>query len=200
MSPPELPPVSPSAELDASLDEWVRDWIRDIVIGLDLCPFAHRSVEAGALHTVLAPGDLESVLTCVAAELAHVAGQDATTGATTVILVCAPDGSASIAERFDDYLDLVAMAEDLSESLGYAGRVQIASFHPDYVFADAPPDDPANWSNRSPVPLLHLLLEDAVSAAVAHHPDAEGIPERNIETLRTLGEAEIRRRQPTRVR
>ena len=48
-------------------------------------------------------------------------------------------------------------------------------------------DDMANFSNRSPYPMLHLLREDSVERAVAAFPEPEAIFERNIATLRALG-------------
>lgn len=163
------------------------EWIEGVVIGLSLCPFARHAMDSGAVRTVLADGDLESVLTALAAEMDRLAAQDTGSAATTLLLLCDEHGDSRIAADFDDYLDLVALAQDLLDALGYGGELQMATFHPQYVFDDAPPDDPANLSNRSPVPVIHLLLEDAVTAAVAHHSNAEGIPERNVALLRRLG-------------
>lgn len=174
-------------------EQAVLDWIERVVVGLDLCPFASRPLAAGSIRTLIAPGDTESVLTTVADELASLVAQDRAAHPTTMILLCQSDGAPGIARDFEDYLDLIDMAEGLIEALGYEGRVQIASFHPDYLFADADADDPANWSNRSPVPLVHLLREDAVTAALEFHEDPEGIPQRNIERLRALGIEGIRR-------
>ena len=81
---------------------------------------------------------------------------------------------------FEDYLDLVGMAEDLSSEQGYDGIYQIASFHPEYCFEGAKEKDPANYTNRSPYPMLHILREDSISKALEHYIDPEGIPERNI--------------------
>jgi uncharacterized protein len=81
---------------------------------------------------------------------------------------------------FEDYLDLVEVAEALSSEQDYDGIYQVASFHPDYCFADAVSDDPANFTNRSIYPMLHILREDSISNAVDNFPDPDGIPERNI--------------------
>ena len=51
-------------------------------------------------------------------------------------------------------------------------------------FADVAADDPANHTNRSPYPMLHLLREQSVARAVAAHPDPEAIPMRNAARLR----------------
>ena len=66
------------------------------------------------------------------------------------------------------------------------GVFQVATFHPDYRFADTEPDEIGNYTNRSPWPLLHLLREDRVEAALASWPNPEAIPKRNIQVLRAL--------------
>ena len=72
-------------------------------------------------------------------------------------------------------------------ALGLQGELQIASFHPDYRFADTAADAIENCSNRSPYPILHLLREASIARAVASMTDTDSIYRRNIETLRTLG-------------
>ena len=68
-----------------------------------------------------------------------------------------------------------------------AGELQIASFHPDYQFADTEPDDIGNATNRSPHPVLHLLRESSIDRAVEAGADAEAIVARNLRTLEDLG-------------
>jgi hypothetical protein len=87
---------------------------------------------------------------------------------------------------FNDFLDL---ADAALEELGLEGTLQVASFHPQYQFAGSEPGDIGNHTNRSPHPTLHLLREASIERAVASLPDAAGIYERNIETLRRLGHA-----------
>jgi len=67
------------------------------------------------------------------------------------------------------------------------GVIQLASFHPQFQFADTTPDDIGNYTNRAPFPTLHLLREASIARAVAAFPEAETIYERNIETLQDLG-------------
>jgi hypothetical protein len=100
---------------------------------------------------------------------------------TTLIIF--PDSFAG----FEDYLDLVELAEELASDQDYDGIYQVASFHPDYCFADAPQDDPANYTNRSIYPMLHLLREESLTKALENFPDPEGIPDRNIDFAREKG-------------
>jgi uncharacterized protein len=75
------------------------------------------------------------------------------------------------------------------EELGLTGEIQVASFHPQYQFADTEPDDITNYTNRSPYPTLHLLREASVERAVAAFPEAAEIFEKNMVTLEKLGHA-----------
>jgi hypothetical protein len=66
---------------------------------------------------------------------------------------------------------------------------QIASFHPQFQFADAEVDDISHYTNRAPYPILHLLREESIDRAVEAFPDAALIFEKNMETLRVRGPA-----------
>ena len=88
---------------------------------------------------------------------------------------------------FLDYNDFLDVADEAIEDLELDGEIQIASFHPDYQFADSKADDIENYTNRSPYPILHLLREASIERAVEAFPAAEEIYEKNMETLRKLG-------------
>lgn len=153
-------------------------WVRDFVVGLDLCPFAAGPLARGEVRVaVCEAADFDACVRDTLAELARL--DDDPTIETTLVVF--PRALAA----FDELLDAAAAVQHLLEDAGFAGLVQVVSFHPDYVFEGAPPDDPANATNRSPYPMLHLLREASVSAAVSSHPDPEGIGARNAERLRS---------------
>jgi hypothetical protein len=85
---------------------------------------------------------------------------------------------------FNDFLD---EADAVLQELDLEGELQVASFHPEFQFADTEPDDISNFTNRSPYPTLHLLREESIDRAVEAFPEAEMIYETNIETLEKLG-------------
>jgi len=158
---------------DSSIIAQTTQWINSVVIGCNFCPFAAKAVLRKSIRYVVLPeATLEGSLEAVMAELRYL---DRTEDIETTLIIF-PNHFTD----FEEYLDMADMAEDLSVEQGYEGVYQIASFHPDYCFAEADADDPANYTNRSPYPMLHLLREDSVSKAVDHFIDPEGIPERNI--------------------
>lgn len=88
---------------------------------------------------------------------------------------------------FIEYNEFLDVCDALVAELGLEGELQVASFHPHYQFADTQPDDIANYTNRSPYPMLHVLRESSVERAVAAVGNTDEIYLRNIRTLRQLG-------------
>jgi hypothetical protein len=164
-------------------------WLERAVLGLDLCPFARAPWEGGRVRIVVSEAaTVEALVKALEQELRHLVAADPA-GLETTLLVH-PD----LLRDFLDFNDFLDVADALLETLEMDGVIQVASFHPDYRFADAPEDDPANCTNRSPFPTLHLLREASVARAVAGLDDPDAIYRRNIETLRTIGEAGWRAR------
>jgi hypothetical protein len=89
--------------------------------------------------------------------------------------------------HFEDFLDLVDLANALLVAQGFEGKYQIANFHPDYVFADSDETDAANYTNRAPFPTLHLIREASMSEALENYNEPESIPEHNINLARRKG-------------
>ncbi|WP_307162779.1 DUF1415 domain-containing protein [Massilia sp. WF1] len=60
---------------------------------------------------------------------------------------------------FLDFNEFLDVADAAVEDMSLDGELQVASFHPDYQFADTDPNDISNYTNRAPYPILHLLRE-----------------------------------------
>ncbi|SOC54276.1 hypothetical protein SAMN05421509_103280 [Chromohalobacter canadensis] len=170
--------------LDADIIAMTRAWVANFVVAHDVCPFAGREVRRNSLRYVVANDDDPEHLLHTLIEECHRLDAEPAIETTLMIL---PEGLAD----FDDYLDLLGVADALLEAEGYAGIYQLASFHPDYVFEGVAASDPANYTNRSPWPMWHLLRERSVEAAVANHPAPESIPEDNVAALREIGSAAL---------
>lgn len=157
-----------------------REWVEKVVVGLGFCPFAARPFLEDRIRYAVLPD--EGIARALEDLLAEAAVLDHTPGIETTLAIL-PVGY----ESFEDYLDLLALAEESFLEMGYEGVYQIASFHPQYRFEGHEPDDPANYTNRSPYPMLHLIREDSITRALAHYPDPENIPLRNKALARSLG-------------
>jgi hypothetical protein len=157
-----------------------REWVKTVVIGYQFCPFANKVFEAQTIHyQVVTDHQLEA---CLQALIVECQKLDNSNRIETTIIIY-PQGYTD----FEYFLELLALAEDLLVAQGYEGIYQLASFHPQYQFSDTDIDDPANYTNRSPYPMLHLLRETSLEQAIADYPDAHNIPQRNIENARKLG-------------
>lgn len=165
-----------------------RIWLERAVIGLNLCPFA-KPVHVGgrirwAVSAAESPDELRSDLEDELRTLA-----EAEPGEVETTLLIHP----LVFADFLDYNDFLDIAEETLADLDLVGEIQVASFHPRYQFAGTEPEDIENYTNRSPYPMLHLLRESSVDAAIEAVPDTAEIYERNIETLRALGHEGWRR-------
>lgn len=155
-------------------------WIKSVVIDCNFCPFAARVYNNQTIHySVSDTVDLKNALS-ITSELFGLLDQDLKTETAFLIFT---EGFSD----FDDYLSLVKKTDRLLVKGGYEGIYQVASFHPDYCFQDAVDDDPANYTNRSPYPMLHFLREESVEKALKFFTHPERIPENNMAFAREKG-------------
>ncbi|KZN59022.1 DUF1415 domain-containing protein [Pseudoalteromonas luteoviolacea] len=160
----------------------MQNWVSKVIVKYNFCPFAKKEVEQQSIHyqvsSAVSHEDavMEMLQECF--ELNTLPERETT-------LLVFSEGFA----LFDDFLDLVDLANAMLCAQGFEGKYQIANFHPDYVFADSDEADPANYTNRAPYPTLHLIREDSMALALEQYDDPESIPDNNIRLARRKGEA-----------
>jgi hypothetical protein len=185
---PDTPEAAAITPADEAVIADMQRWLERAVIGLNLCPFARSVHTAGGIrYRVSNARTPEQLLEHLGEELrlmSTVAGD-----AVETTLLIHPQALTDFLD-FNDFLDVVDAAV---ETLGLSEVLQVASFHPQYQFADTDADDIGNYTNRAPYPTLHLLRHDSVERAVAAVSDPAAIFETNIETLHRLGHAGWRR-------
>jgi hypothetical protein len=165
---------------DTHLIEATMRWVDDIVINHNFCPFAGFVRQPSQIHCVVVNGDAGDVIASLFDECKRLDEQDDI--ATTLII--APSSSTA---SFDDYLDVLAICERMLSDWGYTGVYQLASFHPDYQFDGEAKDSVANYTNRSPYPLFHLIRERDIARYMKNEDDAEKIYTHNIAKANELG-------------
>ncbi len=159
-------------------------WVSDFIVAHNICPFARKELQRGGIHyEVFQEHRIEVALTELI-ELCQLLDKNGDIGTVLFIL-------PSSFIIFNDYLDLLDMANDLLIKQGYEGIYQLASFHPDYCFEGVDCDDASNYTNRSPYPMLHIIREAELEKALENYPNPEAIPERNIACCRKLGSAAL---------
>lgn len=166
----------------------VEYWLNDIVIGLGLCPFASKPARDNTIAIqVVYPQSDDELLTLIDEEM-----QRLDTLGSEVIetsLVVFPE----LLQDFFDYNQFLQWANRSLKRNGWQGTFQLASFHPDYVFAGSEQNDPENLTNRAPFPMIHIIREASLEKALAFYPDIEQVPERNQALMESMASADVER-------
>ena len=170
---------------DQQVIEQTKNWIKTMVIGCNFCPFANREFKNNSIHYQVESGAKRTDAREALLKECKRLDKDKSIATTLIIF---PNGF----QEFDAYLQLVSVAEKLLQQKGYEGIYQLASFHPLYQFENSSYEDPANYTNRSIYPMLHLLREDDIRKAVQFYGNADEIPEKNIQFAREKGEVYLK--------
>tara|TARA_R110001606_G_scaffold11354_3_gene49175 strand:- start:55388 stop:55933 length:546 start_codon:yes stop_codon:yes gene_type:complete len=159
----------------------VETWLDDVVIGLNLCPFAAIPRKNNQVRFVVSQALTEEVLLAdLHAELTFMSKTPALEVETSLLIV--PD----LLAKFDYYNQFLDLVDNLLEAFEWEGIFQIASFHPDYCFAETDPDSVENLTNRAPYPILHIIREESLEKALEKMTSPDEIYKRNIQTMNEL--------------
>jgi uncharacterized protein len=172
---------------DEQITQQVSQWLSKVVIGLNLCPFAKAPFNKGQVKFIVTHADSDDALVQVLSDALNQLAETSVSETETTVLIV-----PNWLQSFDDYNQFLDLADDVIVANELEGILQVASFHPNYQFAETDADAAENYSNRSPFPLLHLLREDSVEKALESEQGADDIVQRNIATLNALGVEKIK--------
>ena len=165
-----------------TVEQDTRRWLERAVIGLNLCPFAKSVHVKGQVHFAVSDAtEAGSLRQALITELQDLVALEPEVRDTTLLV--APDAFPD----FLDFNDFLATVDRALAELDLEGVIQIAPFHPRFVFAGTQDDDITNFTNRTPYPTLHLIRETSIDRAVQAFPEAEAIFEVNMATMEKLG-------------
>jgi hypothetical protein len=171
-----------SAINSSLVEKHIRAWLQSFIVELNLCPFARPLIADPALRiNICETNNVEQLHYAFLSELDLI--QQSSEGEIATSLLVMPNTLYS----FEDYLDFLGDAEAMLEELGLDSTIQLASFHPQYLFEGEDKNSASHFSNRSPYPLIHFLREDMVTAALENVDMPQQIPERNIALLEGMG-------------
>ena len=166
-----------------------RNWVAEFVIRHNLCPFAASPFNNDRIRFLsIDVTDSTELVDRLIEEILFLMHADP--GKTETSIVVTPHLFA----EFSDYNQFLDIVDTIIMELQVDGIIQVASFHPQYQFADLEQDDVRNYTNRSPFPMFHLIREDSIEKA-RHTMDVESIPDRNMELLLQLGLEEVLKQQ-----
>ena len=173
------------------IEQEVQQWLEDVVIGLNLCPFAAKPNRNKQIKIFVSEATTEEVLLeDVLQELMNLDSKTAEELETTLVAI------PNMLQDFMDYNFFLDWVDALIKQQEWEGIYQIATFHPDYCFGGAEPEDDENLTNRSPYPVLHLIREESMEKVLKHYPNPEAIPDTNIARVEALSPEERRKLFP----
>lgn len=153
-----------------------KDWIESFVIALNLCPFAKREMINNRVRFCVSKATTTEIALAEFVKELDLLNHE--TAIETSFLIF-----PFFLQDFSDYLDFSYLVESCMPQDIY----QIATFHPQYLFAGEAKESVSHYTNRSPYPMLHILREDSVDKAVDWYGDTEKIPLANMQRLSELG-------------
>lgn len=166
-------------------------WLNEVVIGLNLCPFAGKPASENRVRIFIsAATDDELLLQDLQREMERLDEKPASDIETTLVVV--PEHL----QDFFDYNQFLNWAEKMIKRNSWVGVYQLATFHPEYCFAGAEPEDAENLTNRSPYPILHIIREASLEKALQFYEGVEDVPENNKKRVESLSAEQKRKLFP----
>ncbi|ELP2655669.1 DUF1415 domain-containing protein [Vibrio parahaemolyticus] len=181
---------TPNTDINA-ITQQVDQWLNDVVIGLNLCPFAAKPQRNKQIKIFVSEATQEeAMLEDILLQLIELSTTEPEKLDTTLVVV------PNMLQDFWDYNFCIDWVEGLIKQQDWEGIFQVATFHPDYCFGGAAPEDDENLTNRSPYPIFHLIREESMEKVLKHYPDPESIPDTNIARVSALSEEERKKLFP----
>ncbi|ELB2202787.1 DUF1415 family protein [Vibrio parahaemolyticus] len=181
---------TPNTDINA-ITHQVDQWLNDVVIGLNLCPFAAKPQRNKQIKIFVSEATQEeALLEDILLQLIELNTTEPEKLETTLVVV------PNMLQDFWDYNFCIDWVEGLIKQQDWEGIFQVATFHPDYCFGGAAPEDDENLTNRSPYPIFHLIREESMEKVLKHYPDPESIPDTNIARVSALSEEERKKLFP----
>lgn len=167
-------------------------WMKNFVMGNKLCPWVGRAIAEESIRVVALEHESdEKTAFKVIEEALLLANASANGSSHKTTLLVVPTLTV-----FEEFLELADCIEQVMEDEKLNEHIQIATFHPDYQFEGTDYDDEGNWTNRSPYPVIHLLLVDDVTLAIESYQKQFGstdlIWKNNIKTMKTIGKQALK--------
>ncbi|WP_407525065.1 DUF1415 domain-containing protein [Vibrio parahaemolyticus] len=181
---------TPNTDINA-ITQQVEQWLNDVVIGLNLCPFAAKPQRNKQIKIFVSEATQEeALLEDILLQLIELNTTEPEDLETTLVVV------PNMLQDFWNYNFCIDWVEGLLKQQDWEGIFQVATFHPDYCFGGAAPEDDENLTNRSPYPIFHLIREESMEKVLKHYPDPESIPDTNIARVSALSEEERKKLFP----
>ena len=159
-----------------------RSWIKNFVVGLNLCPFAKAPLEDNKVKFLVG---LENHPIPIFNSLFEMSIELRTSKKYKTAFLILPNISCS----FPEFYDLSTTMEELL--LKEQCKVRLIAFHPSFTYDSTDVNDTTNATNRSPYPMIHILIQDDLAKVKTSDTDVDMITENNKAVLNKMNWSEI---------
>ena len=168
------------------MNQKVKTWLEKTVIGLNLCPFAKEPFEEDLIR-IASCSEMDPVkqMHFFMDELDVLQRAHPKSIATSLVVF------ENASPNFETFYSFHEECLDNIYEVGLGEEVMAIVFHPKFHFEGLDPDDKANYVNRSPFPLIHLVRKKDMSAALTRPEEGEAISRANEEKLKALSDEQF---------
>ena len=152
-----------------------KTWIKDFIIGEDICPFAYEPFTNELINYKITSQD--SIENDINQEIQNLISQKFQT-------------SFLIFSKFISYYQLLDLITFLNSTINLSNEYQFIAFHPDFHFEGLAPDEIANYVNKSPYPMIHIINNNELDNLLDSE-QARNLSIRNEEKLKKLPNTKI---------
>jgi hypothetical protein len=179
--------VTKLTENNTEIKSAIKLWVDNVVLGLNLCPFAHDIWKEGRWEIAVsnAPDNGQRFKDALVAIEAFVKNKEE----RGTMLYVFPEAK----ENFIRFYNFSAMVEEEIRQMGLQDQVQIVTFHPEFRFEGEKKESRGNYVNRSPYPLLHFLWTEEVTRVIEKNGEkiGEKVAHDNNKKLLSLSDSEF---------
>lgn len=157
----------------------VKAWVKEFIVGMNICPFAKDPFDRNQIQYLESKAIKQDEL--LADFINCIEQLNESEHHTTSLLIyskCDMD--------FLDFNDFAGILEDGLAEINLSEQYQIVVFHPGFYFGDTSKHSPANYVNRSPYPMIHILNRSDVQNALKNFEQAEQISYLNEKKIQNM--------------
>lgn len=167
------------------IKEQIHKWLSKTIIDLNLCPFAKNPFNAGQINIRVSQAQtMQHAYQDFVSELEQL---NSTSSFTTSLI-----SFHLLGLGFEDFNDFCGSLDDTLINANLDHTFQLVCFHPEFKFENLKQSDKANYVNRSPVPLIHILYKEQVRQAIDSIKDAQNISLNNEKIINSLSKAQLK--------
>lgn len=152
-----------------------KKWIEDFIIGEDICPFANDPFKKDLINYKTTKQN--SIENDINQEIQNLTLQKFQT-------------SFLIFSEFISYYQLIDLISFLNSTINPNNEFQFIAFHPDFHFEGLAPDEIANYVNKSPYPMIHIINNNELDNLLDSE-QARNLSIRNEEKLKKMPNSKI---------